>query len=129
MINIYTISSLLAFISMGVLGLFVYIKGRDRLINRLLALLNITIGTWSLFPFLTNMISDDSSALFWVRIIYIAAILCPTLFAHFSFTLLGEKVPIIAFYIFSGLLLVSLPTSFFMKGITRFAFHSTPLPG
>ena len=129
MINIYSISSLIAVITCIFLGFFVYFKGRQKLENRLFALTSILIGIWCLYPFLTNIIPDNEKALFWTRIIYIAAVFTPSVFAHFGFTFSSYKKPILYFYIFSLILLFILPTPLFIRGITRLTFHTALKPG
>lgn len=127
--NLFTVASLFAFFSCSTLALFVYLKGRNKLINRLLALDNLAIAFWTLFPFITNTVRDDTQALFWVRMIYIAALFVPSLSAHFMLSLVNYKKFIKTTYLISIALLISLPSPLFIKGITRLSYHSTITPG
>ncbi len=130
MINIYSISSILAVATCIILGLFVYFKGKNKAENRTFAMTSIFAGVWCSFPFFTNLITDNNAALFWSRVIYIPAVFVPSTFAHFGFTVSDyNKKPIKFFYMLSFLLLVLLPTPLFLKGITRLPYHAALIPG
>ncbi|MFA5115981.1 MAG: SpoIIE family protein phosphatase [Candidatus Omnitrophota bacterium] len=112
-----------------ILGLFVYFKGRHKAENRLFALTSIFAGVWCSFPFLTNLITDNASALFWARIVYIPAVFVPATFAHFGFIVSEYKKPVKYFYMLSVVLLIVLPTPLFLKGITRLPYHAALIAG
>ena len=112
-----------------ILGFFVYFKGRHKAENRLFALTSILVGVWCSFPFFTNLITDNTAALFWARILYIPAVFVPSAFVHFGFTISEYKKPVRYFYILSIILLIFLPTSLFMKGITRLPYHAALIAG
>lgn len=133
--NIYAISSLLAFITCAGLGLFVYLRRTKNILNQSFALTSILIGSWCLFPFLTYIASTNEKALFYARLAYIAAVFTPSAFFHFVFVMIGidkrklERNIIKSFYLISILFLFILFNSNFIKGVTRQAPHSAVIPG
>ncbi len=133
--NIYAISSLLAFIVCTSLGIFVLTKGHGNTLNKKFAYVSILIGLWSLFPFVTYVAATDEKALLYGRATYIAAVFTPSAFFHFVFVMLGiekrrlEKNIIRIFYLISLLLLIIIFNSNFIKGVIRMAPFSTVVPG
>ncbi len=110
----------------------VLFKGKKSKQNRSFFLATILTGIWSLFPFLTSLPKDKSSALLIARLIYVVAPFVPTAWFYFLINLLGlkkERKMLAGFFlgslIFSGLSFNPL----LIKGITRFAPSFYPKVG
>ena len=134
-LNLYAISSLIAFLTCTVLGIFTYLQGPKKILKRSFSFVSILIGLWCLFPFLTYIAPTDKKALLYGRMVYIAAVFTPSAFFHFVFVMLEinerklEKNIIRIFYIISFLFLFILFNPNFIKGIIRRAPYSAVIPG
>lgn len=123
--NAYSFASLTAFITCLLLSLFVYWKGKSSSVNKSFALVTIITGTWSLFPFVTNVASTQELSLLLGRLIYIAASLTPTLFLRFILIFVTEekkrkeKNIIFVSYGISIFFLINLFNPLFIKNIVR----------
>jgi signal transduction histidine kinase len=93
------------------------------------------MGTWGLFPFVTNIASSELKALLLARIVYIAAIFTATTFWHFVRIIVGvekersEKIVIRVSYLISALFLFILFNPNFIEGVVRLAPYSAVIPG
>jgi len=87
--NIYIVTSLVAFVVCSFLGCFVYSKSKGENRNKLFALVSILTGIWCLFPFLTSIAKNDAQALKWARVVYIAAIFDAPVFLAFAFSMMN----------------------------------------
>jgi len=134
-LNIYAISSLLSGIICISLGFFVYSRKVKNILNQSFSFTSILIGFWSLFPFVTYIAPSDEKALFYGRLVYIAAIFTPSAFFHFVFVMIGidkrklEKTIIKTFYFISVAFLFLLFNPGFIKGVIRRAPYSAVIPG
>jgi len=88
-VNIYSLSSLIAFLSCIFVGLFVYLKNRNNILNKSFALIFILAGAWTSFPFFVSIPEDDAVAVSIGRIIYLFASFVPTAFYYFILVLLN----------------------------------------
>ena len=121
-VTIFVISSLSAFVVNTGMAIFVYLKNRKVARNKLFSLLCVMIGTWCLYPTIMASNLNAHSMLFLIRIIYLFAIFCPSIYLHFILELLGEakrkKHILFPCYLFS-LTFVSLGfRDWFIAGIT-----------
>jgi PAS domain S-box-containing protein len=121
-VTIFVIASLAAFVVNLSMAIFVYLKNRKVARNKLFSLLCVMIGTWCLYPTIMASNLDAHSMLFLIRIIYLFAIFCPSIYLHFILELLGEakrkKHILFPCYLFS-LTFVSLGfRDWFIAGIT-----------
>ncbi|MFA4889191.1 MAG: ATP-binding protein [Candidatus Omnitrophota bacterium] len=92
--NIYVISSVIAFAISFFLSLFVYLKGVQDKRRKAIIFIILCAGTWCLFPFLA-LAGWPEKSLFSVRLVYIAAIFTAPAFLKFGLTILdAEKIPI-----------------------------------
>lgn len=89
-VTIFVISSLSAFVVNTGMAIFVYLKNRKVARNQLFSLLCVMIGTWCLYPTIMASNLDAHSLLFFIRIIYLFAIFCPSIYLHFILEILGE---------------------------------------
>jgi len=87
--NIFTLSSLLAFIFNIILAVYVYYNNKEKALNKTFTLLTILIALWCTFPFLTYILNPFHYKLWISRIIYNAAFFVPPLFTHFSYNLIN----------------------------------------
>ena len=134
--NAYSFSSLAAFVICFFLGCFVYAKGRRlRAMSSSFALVTIVTGSWCLFPFITNSAPTETLALFWGRLIYIAASFTPTLFLRFIIIFLNEERKrkersIILFsYIVTIFFLINLFNPLFIKNVSLTTHYYRIVPG
>ncbi len=118
----YTLSLSLTSLTTLILGIFVYYKNKNEPVNKMFCLFSLAVSAWSFFQIKMSLTSNLSLALFFGRIEHFAVILIPIFFLHFVFTLLDlntkRKKWLIAGYSFVGLFLTTLPTKFFMQGVT-----------
>jgi signal transduction histidine kinase len=121
----YSVSCILTAIICISLGIFVYIVNRKSIINKRFAIVSLLIGIWCLFSFLTSIIDSKESALFWGRLVYMAAFFAPAAFVHFVFVTLNiherkfEKLFIRAAYFISILFCFIAFSPLFIKDIIQ----------
>jgi len=88
-LNIYSASSLLAFISCVTVGFFVFFQDRQKLLNQSFALISVLAGVWTAFPFLVSLPREDGVAVVIARSIYVFAPFVPPAFLYFVLVLLN----------------------------------------
>ena len=117
--NIFTFSSLVAFLGCSILACYVFLKGRHRLLNRAFAVQTFLMGTWCLFP--TAVALPAPFSFFLVQVSYAAAIFNVPAFTRFCFVLLGvqsfsqEKKILKGLAWIAVLLVALLPTRLFLN--------------
>ncbi len=89
--TIYTISSLFAFLLSILLSLLVWFKANEKEKRLAFVYTALTAGTWSLFPFVSSIFTDNKITLFVVRIVYLAAIFTGPAFLNFGLMIIGVK--------------------------------------
>jgi len=89
--NVYAITSLIGSASSLFLGIFVYLKNKEKAVNKSFGLLSLGIFIWVFGCFMESSITTHSSALFWDKFLYTGAAFAPTLFLHFSLVFTGKK--------------------------------------
>jgi len=108
-INFYTITSFINFLTSAILAILVILKNRKGQKNIAFFVLASMVSLWSLSYFFWQNITDDPvKALFWCRTLMIFAILIPPTYLHFSLAItemLDKKRGILSlvyfiFYIF-----------------------------
>ena len=75
------------------LGLLIYFKDKEKLINKVYAFLAISIFTWSFGMVCYRATIEPSVALFWCRFLYSAAIFMAGSFLYFTFVFPENKRP------------------------------------
>ena len=131
--NLFAVSSLVtATISLSS-GLFVYLKNRKRFLNKISALLMLSIAVWSFGLANLAVAPNELKGLFWDRFLYFGSLFIPSLFFHFTLTFIGllkeRKKLLIVAYIFSFLFLILNFTPLFRAGmISARALHFNYLP-
>ena len=86
--TIYTISSLFAFVSSILLSLLVWFKANEKEKRLSFIYIALMAGTWSLFPFVSSVFNSEKETLFFVRIVYLAAIFTGPAFLNFGFMII-----------------------------------------
>jgi signal transduction histidine kinase len=89
--SIFAVSVLLTAIASLVLALFVYSKGRDKALNRSLALFSLALAVWTMAQGIGVLVGQKTAVLFWTRVQVGAAIFLPLFFLEFIFSLLNLR--------------------------------------
>lgn len=112
--SFHALASLIISLSSIGLGLFVYLKGRNKTANITLALYTVSVAAWSFGQFMTEIVPDYNSALFWARFHLAGAIFIPVFFIHFVESFLNKR---------NNLILASA----YLLGLIIFATSFSPL--
>ncbi|MDD5422866.1 MAG: histidine kinase N-terminal 7TM domain-containing protein [Candidatus Omnitrophica bacterium] len=133
--TVYSFSSAIAFIICLTLSAFVFFKRRESAQNRFFVFVTLLIGIWCLFPVVTHTITDQASALFWGRVIYLFALVVPAVFLNFILIAIGlnnekvqrriVKLAYILFFLFS---IVSF-NPLFINNIKHMREYAVVVPG
>jgi len=132
---IFSISSLIAFISCMSFAVLSYINNPKSELNLRFSIVSFFIGGWAFFPFITSVISNNEYSLFYGRVCYLFAIFTPPAFFHFVFATLGidkkkiNKYLIYVFYFISLFFLMFSFSDLFIKGIVTHDPNSHVVPG
>lgn len=86
--NMYIVSSFVAFVICELLAGFVFFKNPKNRVNISFAVETFFIGIWTLFPLATGLSPSGEQALLFTRLVYVAAILVPPAFLYFVFNLI-----------------------------------------
>ena len=133
--NVYSISSFLAFLSCITVGFFVFFQHRQSLLNQSFALITVLAGIWAAFPFLVSLPSEQTNAVLIARLIYAVAPFVPPAFLYFVLVLLNLNKQKRELTILRLVLLISCvfsATSFnsaFIRGVVRGEGGFTVVPG
>jgi signal transduction histidine kinase len=114
------------------LGVFVYAKNRASNVNRTWMILNFAASLWSWSLFARELSTDESTALFFVRLCYVGAIFIPALFLRFTVSLLKvtKKELLFSIYILSFIFIILDFTPLFIKDVKPIlSFHFYGIPG
>lgn len=133
--NIYTLSSLLAFLICAGLAIFIFANKKKQATQRLFAFVTFFTGSWCLYPFIAYTVSDPIMRLNIARIIYFFAIFTPPLFLNFILVAIDQhksatntRVIYSSYFIASLLLLISW-TPLFVRNIEKMHYYSRIVPG
>ena len=99
--NHYGFSCLIASVSSLVVGILVYCKNKDRWLNRLWALFELSIVIWCFCQFIESLVTSPSWALFWNRILFLGVIFIPVFFLHAVLIFLNLQKKLIKILIYS----------------------------
>jgi signal transduction histidine kinase len=106
------------------LALFVFIKGPQRQVNQTMALFSLSVAVWTFGQALGGVVEAKSSVLFWTRLNVGAAVLLPAFYFHFILVLIGRQSKLLwATYAAASLLLLLLPTAWFIRDVAPVASH------
>lgn len=121
--KITEISSLLAIITVILIGFFVLLQNRHKRQNQLFALLTLAISTWNLGIHGTLVVNTEYEALLSTKIIFIGAVFMPILLLQFAFTILNVQLQrkwLFSLWALTIFFFVISPTNFFSKGVIKF---------
>ena len=132
--NIYAISGLINAILVSILGIFVYSKNKNNILNRKYSIFCFFVAAWCFCYFQWQIADTKAVAFFWSRGLMAGAIFIPISFLNFVLSLLGlyeEKkgyisygYPIFVFFFLSNF------TNLFIKDLAqRMFFPFWPVPG
>lgn len=101
------------------LAFFVLSRAPRAIQNRVYFFLGLFISVWNLGQFFAFTTQDRDAALFWVRFIWFGVVFIPTLLFHLSMLLTQTRLGrlIFAAYAFPGILALTIPTRFFIRGV------------
>ncbi|MBI5699098.1 hypothetical protein HZC35_02150 [Candidatus Saganbacteria bacterium] len=130
----YTASLLASGLASVILGLFVYLQGKDRAPNISLALNTLAVAVWNIGQGLGELAPSQASVLLWTRVNLAGAILIPATFLAFILSLTGElksrrTILIIVAALTAGFLLSDLTPWFVREVAAHPHFRFYPVPG
>ncbi len=122
----FIITAFVNAISSIIIGMIVYFKNRKTALNRVFAVFCCFVASWSFFYFCWLVRGDtEESALFWGRLLNIAAIFIPITYFHLVAVFLGvlreNRWLIRAGYFFSSVIFLFGFTPFFVSGVKPMA--------
>jgi len=117
------------------LGIFVYLKNKNNIVNRTFALMNICIAIWAFGFAMAITAPNKTLGFFWILVLNIGATGIPLFFLHFVFAILKigqkEKKKLIIAYILNSFILILNFTPLFHRDVTpklSFKYYSVPGP-
>ena len=133
--DIFSLSSLTAFVICELLAGLVYLKNPKNKVNISFAVETLLIGVWTLSPYAAGVSRSNEEALLFTRLIYIAAILMPPAFLFFVYNLTGihgikkERNISAFFYIVSVFFLLNSFNPDFIKDVESSGLSFAVVPG
>ncbi len=132
--NIFALSGFINAIFAVIFGAIVYLKNKERRINKIFGLMSLSIVLWGVGYGLWQLSKDKESALFWIRILSLGSTFIPILFLDWVLTLLDlqkEKRKILNFgYLLTFFFAIISFTPFYVRGVTpELNFPWWPKPG
>lgn len=130
---LYILSNAIVCFICLIVGIFVLLKNKKALINRLWFLFSISVSLWAFCSIKTVFAPNEASALFWGRFLYVGAVFIPSIFYHFIQVLIDNackrlKIILIS-YLLSFFFLILNFTDFFIKGVSPkppFKYYDEP---
>ncbi len=86
----YSVSLFLTSLASLALGIFIILKGRNRLPNLALGLFSVTVAVWCFGQFMAQMVEGKELVLFWTRVRLGGAVFIPVFFVHFILALVDK---------------------------------------
>lgn len=132
--NAYAVSAIVNSITFSSLGIFVYLKNRERIVNRRYLIFCTAVGFWSYGYFLWQIADDSVTALFYCRCFMVGSIFITITFFDFVLALLDQrqykrKILYTGYLTFSLFWLLNF-TPLFVKGVSpKLFFKYWPEPG
>ncbi|MBN2453698.1 MAG: hypothetical protein JXB40_05525 [Candidatus Omnitrophica bacterium] len=125
-------SGLVNAIAAFAIGFFVLSKNTRSPINKAFALFTISITIWAFNYFIWLMSTDYSTALFYIRVTMIGAILIPVAFLHFVLQFINKKRNLASFTttaMAAIFIIFSFSPDYIQKVESRLFFPFWPVPG
>jgi len=88
--NVYSLGALINSITSLGLGILVYVKHREHLVNRSFLRIMVAVSLWSLGVFGATTAPQEWQAMWWSRILHLGSIPIPVLFLSFVFFVLNK---------------------------------------
>jgi signal transduction histidine kinase len=109
--NIFAITSFITAIASLMLGVFIYLKNKTRVLNKAWFVMSAGVAVWSCFYGIMISTSNAKVALVSARMLNYGAMFIPSSFLHFLFSLIGQdrqrRKLIFSFHRVMGLLLAT----------------------
>ena len=134
MISYFAFSGFLNFVVSVFIGILVYLKGKDKMENKIFALLTLSAAFWSFGYYFWQVSTKENSALFWSRFLMVGVIFIPIFYFHFIVTFLDltekYKKALYGGYSLSFLFLILDFTPYFVRNVEpKLFFPFWPKPG
>jgi len=134
MISYFAFSGFLNFVVSVFIGILVYLKGKDKMENKIFALLTLSAAFWSFGYYFWQVSTKENSALFWSRFLMVGVIFIPIFYFHFIVTFLDltekYKKALYGGYSLSFLFLILDFTPYFVRNVEpELFFPFWPKPG
>lgn len=132
--SFYSGSLFLTSLASLALGIFVFLKGRDKLSNVTLGLFSLSIALWCFGQFVGEVVGSREAVLFWTRVNIAAAVFIPVFYLHFILAFVrqvkGNRAVLGLAYLAAGLLLFLDLTPWFVADVApRLGYRFYPVPG
>ncbi len=130
--SFHALASLIISLSSIGLGLFVYLNGRNKAANITLALYAASVAAWSFGQFMTEIVPDYGSALFWARFHLAGAIFIPVFFIHFVESFLNRRNNLVlaSAYLLGSVIFATSFSPLFVASVSpKLGFRYFPDPG
>jgi len=134
MLSFYAISSLVNGLTSTALGLFVLFKNKHDIKHRSYFAFSLSVAIWSYCYFFWQVSTTASDAIFYCRLLMVAAIFIPVLYLHHLLSLLERtktsRLLLFTCYTFVILSLIAAATPYFVSSVdTKLSFRFWPEPG
>lgn len=91
-LSFYVISTVVNFLTIAFLGIFVYTRNKDANVNKIFAIYSLTAAQWTFFYFLWLSTKEKQLAEIYLRTCMIGVALMPAAFTHFILYLVKAKI-------------------------------------
>jgi hypothetical protein len=130
----YAITGLINGVGSAFVGLFVWLKNKKEILNKIFGLMCLSIVVWSFSYFIWQMSTTKESALFWPRALMAGSIFIPVTYLHVILVLLNlhrtKKRFLVSSYIFALALFALNFTPLIVKNVApELYFPYWPKPG
>lgn len=112
---------LFVFITCFSVGIFVYLKDRKRLLNKIWAAFALSVAIFGFGFFKVDTAASSESALFWWQFMYTGVIFIAVFFLHFNFILVDNKNRKALYFLYPAnfiFLIFNLSSRLFFKSVT-----------
>jgi signal transduction histidine kinase len=132
--NFYTVSALLIFITALLFGLVVYTKNHRALANKAFGLFALSVIGWSFFYYIWQISSASSQALLYTRILMAFAIFIPANYFFIAIAFLGQykerRWELFTAYFLSTVFLILDATPWMVASVEKTKYHNLwPMAG
>ncbi len=124
--DLWVLFSLINGVTAILFGLFIYLKDREKILNKTFLLMNIGVAIWSFSYCKWLLMVDEEGALFWSRMLNFGATLIPIFYLHLALSFLNldkKKRKILIFgYLLTFIFLSFSFTSYYIKSVEPILF-------